>query len=90
MVAARRLTLQDLQRQKRLDVDLSDTGALTPQHSVGQAVEHYRSHFRLSVGESRWTASSRGLLLDSKLRLGELPEADSDLTVIPEVSAGVV
>lgn len=87
MVALSRFTMSDLARQKRVQVDLED-GVLTRSHSVSQAVEHYRDRLQLRDGGLRWTAFSRGVMLDGKARLGDLSETDTQWTVMPEVSAG--
>ncbi|MFO0870522.1 MAG: hypothetical protein U0935_16465 [Pirellulales bacterium] len=88
MVTLNRISMADLARQKRLDVLLADDGDLTPDHSVGQAVDHYLDRMRIDEKQLRWTAFSRGVLLDSKRRIRELEPADEDWTVMPEVSAG--
>lgn len=88
MVALSSISMADLARQKRLDVSLADDGELTPEHSVGQAVDHYLDRMRINERQLRWTAFSRGVLLDSKRRLRDLEPADQEWTVMPEVSAG--
>lgn len=88
MVALNRIAMADLARQKRLSVDLDENGELTPSHTVGQAVEHYLERMRIPASGLRWTAFSRGMLLDSKQQLRELEETDTEWTVMPEVSAG--
>ena len=87
MVADTRLVMTDLSRQKRFETDLRDD--LTPRHTVGQAVEFYLDRMAMPGRESlRWTAFSRGVRLDKKQRLEEVPVADTQWTVLPEVSAG--
>ncbi|MFO0819492.1 MAG: hypothetical protein U1A77_16205 [Pirellulales bacterium] len=88
MVALQRISMADLARQKRLDVSLADNDELSPDHSVGQAVDHYLDRMRIDERQLRWSAFSRGLLLDNKRRIRELDPADQDWTVMPEVSAG--
>jgi hypothetical protein len=93
MVAQNKFAMSDLARQRRLDVDLAagngdGADSLTPAHTVGQAVEHFLDRMRIRDGGLRWTAFSRGVLLDSKRRLAELDETDTEITVMPEVSAG--
>jgi hypothetical protein len=88
MVALSRFSMADLARQKRLEVELTGAGDLTPEHSVGQAVEHYLDRQQVRDNGLRWTAFSRGVMLDSKRRLGELESTDTEWTVMPEVSAG--
>jgi hypothetical protein len=86
MVAATKLRMTDISRQKRLDAGLD--GELSPRHTVGQAVDHYLQRMRIPGEGLRWSAYSRGLKLDSKQTLEDLSEADTDWTVMPEVSAG--
>jgi hypothetical protein len=81
--------MSDLSRQKRLQADLGSDG-LTRRHTVGQAVEHYLDRMNIRDHGLRWTAFSRGVKLDNKVELGDVPEADADWTVMPEVSAGGV
>lgn len=87
MVAATKLRMTDISRQKRLETGLD--GDLTPGHTVGQAVDHYLQRMRIPGEGLRWSAYSRGLKLDSKTQLEALEEADAEeWTVMPEVSAG--
>ena len=88
MVALSRIAMADLARQKRLDVELSETGDVTPEHSVGQAVEHYLDRMRIRDNGLRWSAFSRGVMLDGKSRIRDIEPADHEWTVMPEVSAG--
>lgn len=88
MVAMNRLVMSDLARQKRLALDLRESEEVTPDHSVGQAIEHYLGRMRIQENGLRWTAFSRGVMLDSKRRLKELEATDEEWTVMPEVSAG--
>ena len=88
MVALSRFAMSDLARQKRVEVVLDDS-LLTRKHTVSQALEHYRDRMQIRDGGLRWTAFSRGVMLDGKARLGDLEEeADAEWTVMPEVSAG--
>jgi hypothetical protein len=88
MIATKRFVMTDLARQKRLEVDLNNGDGLTPAHSVGQAVEHFLGRMQIRDNGLRWTAFSRGLALDSKRKLEELEDTDTEITVMPEVSAG--
>jgi hypothetical protein len=88
MVVLNHIEMADLARQKRLNVALDETSELTPEHSVGQAVEHYLDRLNIRENGLRWSAFSRGVMLDSKSRLRELEPADHEWTVMPEVSAG--
>jgi len=88
LVALTKFTMSDLARQKRVEVDLTDGGAITGSHSVSQAVEHYRERLQIPDRGLRWTAFSRGVMLDGKSRLRDVPEIDDEWTVMPEVSAG--
>ncbi|MCO6456005.1 MAG: hypothetical protein J5I93_11965 [Pirellulaceae bacterium] len=87
MVAATRIAMSDISRQRRLDARLEADG-LTRQHTVGQAVEHYLQRMNIRDNGLRWTAFSRGVKLDNKQPLGEIAETETDWTVMPEVSAG--
>ena len=86
MVAATRLKLNDISRQKSFETDL--TSLITPRHTVGQAVDKYVHEMRIPGQGLRWAAFSRGVKLDNKQTLEELPEEDAEWTVMPEVSAG--
>jgi len=86
MIATTRIEMSDLSQQKRMNTDLSDE--LTPQHTVEQAVEHYLSRSGIHDNGLRWNVYSRGVRLDKKSRLSDLPEADTRWTVMPEVAAG--
>jgi hypothetical protein len=86
MVTASRLKMTDISRQKRFEADLD--GDLTPQHTVGQAIERFVQEKRIPGDGVRFTAISRGVKLDNKKTLGELSESEADWTVMPEVSAG--
>jgi hypothetical protein len=86
MVAATRLRMTDISRQKRLETGLD--GELTPRHTVGQAVDHYLQRMRIPGDGLRWSAFSRGVKLDSKQSIEDLSETDAEWTVMPEVSAG--
>ena len=86
MVATSKLVMSDLSRQLRLDTELGDE--LSPQHTVGQAVDHFRSRMRIPDHGASWTAFSRGVRLDAKTLLSDVPEVDASWTVMPQVSAG--
>jgi hypothetical protein len=78
--------LSDLSGQKRLEVDAS--GDLGPRHSVGEVLEHYLEKTGIPDHGLRWNAFSRGVRLDNKQVLEDVPAADCEWTVMPEVSAG--
>ena len=86
MVASAKLQISDISRQKRFESGLD--GDLTPRHTVGQAVDHYLHRMRIPGDGLQWSAFSRGVKLDSKQRLEQLPDEDVEWTVMPEVSAG--
>lgn len=86
MVATSRLVMSDLSRQMRLETDLNTE--LTPQHTVGQAVDHFRNRLRIPDHGTSWTAFSRGVRLDAKAMLADVPDVDTQWTVMPQVSAG--
>ncbi len=80
------LELSDLSRQKRLRVDLG--AALTPEHTVDHAIEHYRAELNIPEHNLRWMAFARGRRLDNKTPLRDVPDEDAAWTVMPEVAAG--
>lgn len=86
MNATATLELTNLSRSKRLTAKLD--ADLTPQHSVRQIVEHYLGSVGIRDTGQTWNAFSRGVRLDSKSHLADLPDADTDWMIIPEVSAG--
>jgi hypothetical protein len=86
MVALTRLSMSDISRQKRFETDLTDL--ITPRHTVGQAVDRYVERMRIPSDGVRYSVFSRGVKLDNKQSLAELPEEDCDWTVMAEVSAG--
>ena len=87
MVAATHIKMADIARQRRYETDLG--GDLRPSHTVGQAIEHYREQVSIPGDHGmRWTAFARGVRLDNKRLLSDVPEADAEWTVMPEVSAG--
>ena len=88
MVAATRsITMFDLSRQKRYEAELG-FDELTDRHTVGQAVEHYLDRRGTRENGLRWTAFSRGVKLDNKRPIDEIPVTDNQWTVMPETSAG--
>lgn len=90
MVAStREITMFDLSRQKRYRAELGRDD-LTGRHTVGQAVEHYLDRMGIRDNGLRWTAFSRGVKLDSKRQIDEIPDTDTEWTVMPEVSAGAM
>jgi hypothetical protein len=86
MIATQKLVMSDLSRQKRLDAALD--ADLTPNHTVDQAIRHYLERLSIPDNGLRWTAFSRGRLLDKKLPLSDVPDVDDRWTVMPEVAAG--
>lgn len=88
MVTATKLRMHDLPRQKQVEVELSETGELTPSHTVGAAVDYFKNRLNARDSTVRYTAFSRGVTLDHKQRLSDVPVADSEWTIVPSVSAG--
>ncbi len=86
MKTLERLTLSDISGQKRLDIKLNGEISLT--HTVGQVIDHFLDSKRIPRNRLRWSAFSRGVLLDNKKALGDLSEIDAQWRVVPEVSAG--
>ena len=85
MIADATIKMADLNGRKRFEVELN--GDLTPGHTVGQAVEEYLGSVGISQNGLRWNVFSRGVRLDMKERLENLPEVDSEWVVMPEVTA---
>ena len=86
-ISERKVVMRDLSGYKRFET-LLDNG-LTPRHTVGQAVEHYLEHMLIRRNGLDFMAFSRGVRLDNKLRIEELPKEDvREWTVMPEVAAG--
>ena len=83
MNATATLELTNLSRSKRLSAKLNED--LTLHHSVGQTVEHFLGSVGIRDTGKTWNAISRGVRLDSKSKLLDLPEADTDWMIIPEV-----
>jgi len=80
------LELTDLSRSKRLHVDLGL--ALTEQHTVAHAIEHFRSELDIPEHGLRWMAFARGRRLDGKTPLRDVSVEDSTWTVMPAGAAG--
>jgi hypothetical protein len=85
--AINEITMSDISRQKRFQVRFGEDG-LAASHTVGQAVEFYLDRVGIRDHGLRWTAFSRGVKLDSKRLLRDVPDTDNRWTVMPEVSAG--
>ena len=86
MISTSKIFMADISRQKSLETDLQSD--LTPEHTVAQAIQTYRDRLHIPDDGQRYMAFSRGVRLDAKTRLGDLPEEDSSMTVLTEVSAG--
>ena len=80
------ISMQDLSRQRRLNVDVGD--GVIPAHTVGQTIDVYLDRMGIPRTDQKWTAYSRGTRLDSKQSVADLPDARNQWTVVPEVSAG--
>ena len=87
-LTAPRIRMKDISGQRRFETDLSD--GLTPRHTVGQALDTYLDRMQIPPNGLRWNAFSRGVRLDNKAVISDLPDQDveTDWTVMPEVSAG--
>lgn len=86
MIATTKLKMRDLGRQRPFETELN--GELTPRNTVDHALRHYLERKGIPDNGLRWTAFSRGVRLDAKRELADLPEVDAEWTVMPEVSAG--
>ena len=87
MIATQKLMLSDLARQRRVTIDLAQD-ELTARHRVAEAIELYLERSGVPGRDVPYSAFSRGRLLDKSALLGELPEADVEWLVVPEISAG--
>jgi hypothetical protein len=89
-ISERKVTMRDLSGYKRFETLLNNSNnGLTPRHTVGQAVEHYLEKVMVRKNGLDFMAFSRGVRLDNKMLLGDLPEEDTqEWTVMPEVAAG--
>lgn len=86
-MAQRRIVMRDLTGYKRLETHLNN--GLTANHTVGQAVEYYLEKMRIRKNGLDFMAFSRGVRLDSKALIADLPDEDAqEWTVMPEVAAG--
>ena len=86
MITTSRIRFSDLSQQKRFSTDLTDE--LTVDHNVDQAIEHFLEQIGVPENDLPWSAYSRGVRLDKRTLLGDLPEQDAEWTVLPTVSAG--
>ncbi len=86
MTATSEIQMTGLGGEKLYTTDLGQD--LTPQHTVGQAVEHYLDEMEIPENGLRWTVLSRGVRLDMKQRMEQLTGTDTRWTVLPEISAG--
>ena len=86
MIANSKIRFSDLTRQKRFTTDLSRD--LTTRHNVDQAIGHFLERAGIPDNELPWAAFSRGVRLDKRVLLADLPEQDHEWTVLPTVSAG--
>jgi len=86
MITTSRIQFSDLSQQKRFSTDLTED--LSVDHNVSQAIEHFLDKIGVPENDLPWSAYSRGVKLDKRARLGDLPEEDGDWTVLPMVSAG--
>jgi hypothetical protein len=86
MGSSRKLVMTDLSGQRRFESDLSY--GLSPQHTISQAVDYYLDEKRIQRNGLDFLAFSRGVRLDGKRRIADLPAEDLEMTVMPEVAAG--
>jgi len=85
------LTMTDLSGQRRVNAACGEGAELTPQHSVKQVLEYYLEQTQVEQQQReglQWSAYSRGVRLDHKQRIGELPTEDTEWMIMPNVSAG--
>jgi hypothetical protein len=86
-IPTQKLIMRDLAGFKRIETFLNN--GLTPNHTVGQAIEYFLEKAQIRKNNLDFMAFSRGVRLDNKSRIEELAEQDTqEWTVMPEVSAG--
>jgi hypothetical protein len=86
-IPTQKLIMRDLAGFKRIETYLNN--GLTPNHTVGQAIEYFLEKAQIRKNNLDFMAFSRGVRLDNKLHIEELPVEDTqEWTVMPEVSAG--
>ena len=82
-----KLLMRDLTGYKKLESLLNN--GLTPRHTVGQAIEYYLEHTNIRQNGLDFMAFSRGVRLDNKALIEDLPVEDTqEWTIMPEVAAG--
>ena len=86
MIPSSTIHFSDLSQQKRHSTDL--TGDLTVDHDVEHAIGHFLDMTGIQGNDLDWSAFSRGVRLDKRTRLADLPLEDTSWTVLPSVSAG--
>ncbi len=86
MTATATLRFTDLSRSRSCTVELGEE--LSPQHDVDQAISHFLDRAGIPRNDHEFTAYSRGVRLDKRARLADLPDEDNEWTVVPTVSAG--
>jgi len=86
MTTTSMIRFSDLSQQKRFSTDLTDE--LSVDHNVSQAIDHFLNEIGVPENDLKWSAYSRGVRLDKRTQLRDLPEEDADWTVLPMVSAG--
>jgi hypothetical protein len=86
-ISAQKLIMRDLAGFKRIETYLNN--GLTPNHTVGQAIEYFLEKAQIRRNNLDFLAFSRGVRLDSKLQISQLEEPDTqEWTILPEISAG--
>ena len=86
-IADEKLIMRDLAGFKRIETYLNN--GLTPNHTVGQAIEYFLEKAQIRSNNLDFMAFSRGVRLDSKAKIAELDRQDTEeWTIMPEVSAG--
>jgi hypothetical protein len=86
MTATATLRFTDLSQSRVCTVDLG--GELTVEHDVDHAIDHFLDQVGIPRDDLEFSAYSRGVRLDKRSRLADLPDADTDWMVLPTVSAG--
>ena len=86
MTATATLQVSDLSRSRSCTVELGDT--ISPNHQVDQVIDHFLDQTGIPRNDLEFSAYSRGVRLDKRARLADLPDEDTEWMVVPAVSAG--
>lgn len=86
MTTTATLRVTDLSQSRSCTMDLGEE--LTPEHDVDMAIDLFLDRLGIPREDLEFSAYSRGVRLDKHARLADLPDEDTEWTVVPTVSAG--